>query len=124
MQTAEELSSVIGGNAAIVALAYILAVCVIIATIGKAADTIKGWMIMPARKKEDDVQTCLHNDKRRLDSHDSRIATLESGLQDTQDGQRVLMQGVMALLEHELHNGNSEQMEQASRDIRTHLLSR
>lgn len=123
MQTAEELSSVLGGNAAITTLAYILAVCAIIVTVGKAVDVVRGWL-RPGQKKSNDVQTCLHNDKRRLDDHDGRIDALEKGLGKTQDGQRVTMQGVMALLEHELHNGNSEQMEKASRDIQTHLLSK
>lgn len=123
MQTADALSGVIGGNAALVTLAFILAVCAIIATLGKAVDTVKGW-IRPVRQKEDSVQDCLHADKKRLDAHDRRLGDLESGLRDTQDGQRVLMQGVMALLEHELHNGNSAQMEKASRDIQAHLLSK
>ena len=123
MQTAEELASVIGGNTAIITLAYVLGVCAIIATVGKAVEVVRSGL-RPARAKSDDVQTCLHNDKRRLDAHDGRLKALEDGLQDTQDGQRVLMQGVMALLEHELHNGNSEQMEQASRDIQSHLLRR
>lgn len=123
MQTAEELASVLGGNAAIITLAYILAVCVVIATVGKAVDVVRGWM-RPGQKKSSDVQTCLHNDKQRLDAHDGRISDLETGLKDTQDGQRVTMQGVMALLEHELHNGNSEQMEKASSAIRSYLLSK
>lgn len=123
MQTADALSGVIGGNAAFTTLAFVLAVCAIIVTLGKAVDTIKGW-IKPARKKDDDVQDCLHADKKRLDAHDRQIGDLESGLHDAQDGQRVLMQGVMALLEHALHNGNSGQMEKASRDIQAHLLSK
>lgn len=123
MQTADALSGVIGGNAAFVTLAFILAVCAIIATVGKAVDVVRGW-VRPAQKKSDDVQTCLHADKKRLDAHDTRITALETGMQDTKDGQRVLMQGVMALLEHELHNGNSVQMEEASRKIQAHLLSK
>lgn len=123
MQTAEEIASVIGGDAVIITMAFVLAVCAIIATVGKAVDVVRGW-VRPARAKSDDVQTCLHADKKRLDAHDTRISDLETGLKDTQDGQRVTMQGVMALLEHELHNGNSEQMEQASREIRAYLLSK
>lgn len=123
MHTVEELIKVLGSDPAYTVLAYILAVCMIVAIIGKAVDVVRSLM-RPARAKSDDVQTCLHNDKRRLDAHEGRIQALEDGLHDTQDGQRVLMQGVMALLEHELHNGNSEQMEQASRDIQSHLLRR
>ena len=123
MQTAEELASVLGGNAAINVLAYILAVCAVIATVGKALDVVQAWL-RPGQKKSTDVQTCLKNDKSRLDDHDGRISALEKGLQKTQEGQRVTMEGVMALLEHELHNGNSQQMEDASRKIQAHLLSK
>ena len=123
MQTAEELASVLGGNAAITALAYILAVCVVIATVGKALDVVQAWL-RPGQKKSTDVQACLKKDKDRLDDHDGRISALEKGLQKTQEGQRVTMEGVMALLEHELHNGNSQQMEEASRKIQAHLLSK
>lgn len=123
MQTAEEIASVIGGDAVIITMAFVLAVCAIIATVGKAVDVVRGW-VRPAREKSDDVQTCLQNDKSRLDDHDGRISALEKGLQKTQEGQRVTMEGVMALLEHELHNGNSQQMEDASRKIQAHLLSK
>ena len=123
MQTAEELASVLGGNAAINVLAYILAVCAVIATVGKALDVVQAWL-RPGQKKSTDVQACLKKDKDRLDDHDGRISALEKGLQKTQEGQRVTMEGVMALLEHELHNGNSQQMEDASRKIQAHLLSK
>lgn len=123
MQTAEELASILGGNAAIACMAYILAVCVVITTVGKAVDMVRSWL-RPGQKKSSDVQTCLHNDKQRLDDHDKRIGALEKGLEKTQEGQRVTMKGVMALLEHELHNGNSQQMEDASREIQAHLLSK
>ncbi len=123
MQTVEEIASVIGGDAVIITMAFALAVCAIIATVGKAVDVVRSWL-RPAQKKSTDVQACLKNDKSRLDDHDGRISALEKGLQKTQEGQRVTMEGVMALLEHELHNGNSEQMEQASMEIRTYLLSK
>ena len=123
MYTVEELVKVLGRDPSFTVLAYILAVCAIIAAVGKAVDVVRGWL-RPGQKKSSDVQTCLHNDKQRLDAHDSRISDLETGLSKTQEGQRVTMQGVMALLEHELHNGNSKQMEDASRAIQEHLLSK
>ena len=56
MQTAEELASVLGGNAAITALAYILAVCVVIATVGKALDVVQAWL-RPGQKKSTWMQS-------------------------------------------------------------------
>lgn len=52
----------------------------------------------------------LDTDKRRLDGHDKAIGDLQSS-------QQVLCSGVMALLDHELHNGNSDQMQTARDDI-------
>lgn len=53
----------------------------------------------------------------KLDEHDKR-------LNDNRSGTMVLCAGVQALLEHELHNGNSEEMQAASKDISAWLLKR
>ncbi len=52
----------------------------------------------------------LDNDKRRLEEHTQQIS-------DIRKGQMVTCAGVQALLEHELHNGNAEEMEEASKGI-------
>ncbi len=52
----------------------------------------------------------LDNDKRRLDEHDRQIS-------DIRRGQMVNCAGVQALLEHELHNGNTTEMQDASKAI-------
>lgn len=69
------------------------------------------------RKPKADMESQLSAGKRRLDAHDEEIEALK-------DGQRVLLKGVQALLEHELHNGNTGEMADASRDINTYLLNR
>lgn len=69
------------------------------------------------RKPKADMEAQLSTGKRRLDAHDEEIEALK-------DGQRVLLKGVQALLEHELHNGNTGEMADASRDINTYLLNR
>lgn len=55
--------------------------------------------------------------KRRVDAHDSDI-------QDLHAGQSALCRGVQALLEHELHNGNDEEMRAASDSIGKWLRTR
>lgn len=56
------------------------------------------------------VNEKLANDKERID-----------GLEE---GQRAICRGVLALLNHELHNGNSDEMEKAQAGINNYLIER
>lgn len=76
-----------------------------IITIDKVVDIFKKW-----KRPANDVDKKLAADKTRLDNHERMLDTL-------QGSNRVLCAGVIALLDHELHNGNSEQMEKARNDI-------
>ncbi len=80
-----------------------------VVTIDKAIDIIKKW-------KSPSVETAakLANDKLRLDAH-------EKSIKDLQESTKVLCTGVLALLDHELHNGNAEQMERARDGIMVYL---
>lgn len=78
----------------------------------------------PTESARMDVLEMLANDKRRLDAHEEAINSIRGKQRSLEEGQRAVCAGVMALLEHELHNGNSEQMEKASEDINTYLLNK
>lgn len=62
-------------------------------------------------------EVALAADKRRLDR-------LELDMKDTRDGQKYMVRGIQALLEHELHNGNANQMQSASDDLSKWLTSK
>lgn len=64
-----------------------------------------------------DINRKLGVDKLRLDGHDEKLADLKAGLM-------VTCAGVQALLEHELHNGNADEMTRASLNIDTWLRER
>ena len=98
------------------ALLVILAVCGAIITVGKALDVIKGWR-KPALDTEKSVEEKLASDKLTLDRHEKEIAGL-------QQGQSLMLQGITALLDHAIHNGNSDQMEKAQHDITNYLIHR
>lgn len=57
-----------------------------------------------------EINRKLDTDKRRLDTHEERLSGLRDGLM-------VTCAGVQALLEHELHNGNADEMQTASKEI-------
>lgn len=94
-----------------------------IVTIGKGIEVIKKWR-NPQMQKDNaqtaDIKKCmdkLDNDKRRLDKHARDI-------EDLREGQKYLCMGVQALLGHELHNGNTDEMKAASAGIKSWLLNR
>lgn len=87
----------------------ILAVLAAIVAVDKAIDVFKKW-----KAPEKDVAEKLRADKAALDKHESDIAALK-------EGQKVLCTGIVALLDHELHNGNSEQMEKARAGLSEYL---
>ena len=90
----------------------ILAVFAAIITIDKVIDIMKKWKVPST-----DTYEKLANDKIRLDDHSESIAEL-------QESTRVLCNGVIALLDHELHNGNTDQMQDARDDLMDYLSGR
>ena len=78
-------------------------------------------LFKPKSKEKEDLdqrQTACDrkfaNDQQMLIDHDKRIDSLE-------EGSRVQCAALHALLEHELHNGNSAEMKKASDDLFDHL---
>jgi len=91
--------------------AYVLlAVFAAIVTVDKVIDIFKKW-----KAPTTDTAKKLATDKQRLDDH-------EQSIKDLQESQQVLCAGILALLDHELHNGNTGQMQEA-RDSIMHYLS-
>lgn len=84
------------------AVVVFLALCGGVATIGKAVDVIKGW-----RKPGAD-------ESHQVRENAEKIAALEKANDDNRAGIKALCAGVRALLEHELHNGNSDELKTAS----------
>ena len=101
------------------ALLAVLAFAGALVTIGKAVEYIKSWK-KPQRDLRSDLDQCLlslgkaHS---KDDQHDKEIAALNQGL-------IVTCKGVKALLEHELHNGNTSEMLNASKAIDNWLFSK
>lgn len=93
--------------------AYVLlAIFAAIVTVDKVIDIFKKW-----RMPTTDTARKLANDKDRLDGHDEAI-------RDLQESTQVLCNGILALLDHELHNGNTDQMQDARDDLMNYLSGR
>ena len=90
-------------------ITVLLAVFAAMAVVDKAIDVIKKWLAPST-----DTAKKLASDKNRLDGHDKEIRELHNS-------QTVMCNGILALLDHELHNGNTNQMELARDDIMKYL---
>lgn len=64
-----------------------------------------------------DIETKLHTDKNRLDNHDSAIKSINGSTETIKDGMQVTADALTAILDHELHNGNADQMQRARDDL-------
>lgn len=89
----------------------LLAIFAAIVTVDKVIDIIKKW-----RAPSTDVTKKLDTDKKRLDEHEESIRKL-------QESSRVQLTALQAMLDHELHNGNTEQMQSARDEIYRYLQS-
>ncbi len=91
------------------AVVVVLVIFAAVVAIDKFLDVLKKW-----RQPERDIFEKLRADKASLDRHDKDIRTL-------QEGQKVVCEGLAALLDHELHNGNTDQMQQAKNGLTKYL---
>lgn len=105
------------------ALLVFLAICGAVTVVGKAVDTVKGWR-KPRQVANDAVGDVLANHSERLDRDKRRLDKHDDDLDDLKEGVRVQCVAIKALLEHELHNGNSTEMKDASDGLDKWLINR
>ncbi len=101
-------------------LAALAGVFILVANVVEAARKLR----RPQERKEESLHThqevCSQrfaDDKRSIENHDKRISALE-------EGQCVMCEALHELLEHELHNGNADQMRIASGNLFRYLNKR
>ena len=67
-----------------------------------------------------DIETKLDTDKNRLDNHESAIKQINGSIETIKEGMQVTCDALTAILDHELHNGNSDQMQKARDDLQNY----
>lgn len=90
----------------------ILGMIGVLKTIDTFIDIVKKW-----RAPSTSTARKLENDYERLNRHDEEIKELK-------ESNRHICTGVIALLDHEIHNGNTDQMIAARNEIMTYLQSK
>lgn len=105
------------------ALAVVVLLCGVVSIVLGAVEKINAIRLRkskPAQSVSDEITEInrkLSTDKARLDDHTRTMAEHDCKLADLRTGLMATCTGVQALLEHELHNGNADEMQQASKGI-------
>lgn len=88
------------------------------------ADEISGKVLDKLEPRLADIDRKLANDKALIDNHNRQIAAVEARQDAMERGQKAQCRGVLALLNHELHNGNSDEMERAQAGMNDYLIDK
>lgn len=88
------------------------------------ADEISDKVLKKLEPRFADIDRKLVNDKARIDEHTRAIDALSRRTDGLETGQRALCRGVMALLNFNLHNGNTDEMEKANNGINDYLIQK
>lgn len=90
----------------------------------KLAEEISTKVLERLEPRFSDIDKKLANDKAMIDSHTRQLDTLEKRADGTDDGIRAINRGVLALLNHALHNGNTDELEEAQKGINDYLINK
>lgn len=88
------------------------------------AEEIAGKVMEKLRPDFDEIDRKLKSDHTRLDGHDRDIKTLYDRTDQDSNGVRTLVVGVLALLNHELHNGNANELNDAQKELNKYLINK
>ena len=91
---------------------------------GKLADEISTKVLESLEPRFAEIDRKLSNDKAIIDSHTRQIDALSSRTDGSEDGIKALSRGVLALLNHALHNGNSDELEHAQQMLNDYLIEK
>lgn len=90
----------------------------------KLADEISARVLEKLEPRFSEIDRKLSNDKAIIDSHTRQIEALSSRTDGSEDGIKALSRGVLALLNHALHNGNNDELEKAQQGINEYLIQK
>lgn len=108
------------------------------ARVNTLAEEISDKVSENIREKFSEIDRKLDTDKRRIeqaekrsDAHDKTLARIENTLEsvdanikDMREGFTCLARGTIATLNHQQHNGNADELEEAAKELNRYLTNR
>ena len=90
----------------------------------KLADEISQKVLSKLEPRFADIDKKFANDKQTLETHTRQIGEINKRVDSLEIGQKAQCRGILALLNHELHNGNSDEMEAAKKGMDNYLIEK
>lgn len=90
----------------------------------KLADEISAKVMEKLEPRFLEINRKLDNDKAAISNHTREIDTLSKRADSSESGMKALNRGVLALLNHALHNGNANELEDAQKGINDYLIEK
>ena len=90
----------------------------------KLADEISARVLEKLEPRFADIDRKFANDKDAIDRHTRQLEALTSRSDGYDEGIKALSRGVLALLNHALHNGNTDELEKAQQGINDYLIEK
>ena len=88
------------------------------------ADQISDAIMIKLEPRFDEINEKLKADKARLDSHEYALSGMHKAQVDISEGFSVLCYAMIAVLNHGIHNGNTDEMEDALGRLHEYLSKR
>ena len=90
----------------------------------KLAEEISQMVIAKMEPRFADIEHKFSNDKQSIETHTRQIGEINKRVDSLETGQKAQCRGILALLNHELHNGNSDEMEEAKKGMDNYLIEK
>ena len=122
MGYSEAAEMLLNRNTLLTVLLFLIAIAVLLVL---AAQVVKACKeLFGARGDANTLDQHCKDAEERFRSGEKHIAENHDHIADLREGNRVMCCALMALLGHELHNGNSDEMEDAQRELNRYLINR
>lgn len=110
------------GDLLVLAFGGLLALATIVSTVGGAVEKVV--KLRKAAKEPENQQNAKIEDlENRLSKLENNLLTDEKQIKDSRECNRVLTEGMLALLEHGINGNNIEQMQNAKTGVQQYLIN-
>lgn len=124
MQYNEAVNTITNGANISTVILYVIAAMLLLILAANAVEACKKLFGKKPGKPDEALLKHCEDAEDRFRRGEKHIAENHDHIADLREGQRVMCVAVMALLNHDLHNGNSDEMNRALNGLNDYLINR
>ena len=102
----------------------VIALLVLFLLVGQGIKMWKDLFSKPKQEEDDQYTEHCRSSEKRFKTIEQANKENSAYIEDLREGQKVLCVACMAMLNHDLHNGNSDEMQKALGQLNGYLINR